>query len=356
MIDHTTEDNHPVGASESWPKIAPDARADAGPFELPHGKTGGAYVYFLGDSTGQRIKVGRSDRWKLDRLDEHEQGDVFGFGGNWKILALVRGGRTDERAIKTYFAKYRVAGLPRKKEVFHAAPLLSYVTWLRDNFFVSTTRDEFFSEIGQVEIDSNFWLPRDDRTSTRANAVDLLSSLDPWNILPSRRVTADDWYTKPEIIEKVTAALGGCIDRDPASHVQANMVVQARRFFTVGDETDRATRGGLRQDWGGRVFVNPPFEDWKHFVPKIVREADRCEAIIALGFTRTLSAKYFRPLLDRSDAMVLVTGRLTFWGMFSEAKSAPDGMFLLYMGPHVDRFLAVMTGLGACWVAARGAQ
>lgn len=58
-------------------------------------------------------------------------------------------------------------------------------------------------------------------------------------------------YTKPREIEPVRAALGGVIDLDPCSCELANRNVRAKRYFSAGDD-------GLRRDWGGRVWVNPP--------------------------------------------------------------------------------------------------
>ncbi len=62
----------------------------------------------------------------------------------------------------------------------------------------------------------------------------------------------DSWGTPSHIIEKCRNVLGE-IDLDPASNVEANKIVKARRIFTKEDNM-------LSQELRARtVFLNPPF-------------------------------------------------------------------------------------------------
>src|SRR6266567_8413556 len=61
----------------------------------------------------------------------------------------------------------------------------------------------------------------------------------------------DEWFTPVEIIEAVRDVLG-TIDLDPASCDEAQETVQATRYFTAEND-------GLKQEWAGRVWLNPPF-------------------------------------------------------------------------------------------------
>jgi hypothetical protein len=320
---------------KAWPMRAGNERSDYAPFK--RSEDGVGYVYVLGSFDGTRVKVGWSLKMTPHRLKQHLQGDAFGFGGNYTTLALVRGSRADEDAVHKYFAAHLVA----KKEVYDAAPLVPYITWLRDQYFVGTNWEEFQS--CQV-MDAQIWLPGPGKESERRSEASLLSMCDPWAVLPTRVITGDDYYTPEHFLACVRDALGGEIDLDPASHVMANTKVKAKRFFTKD-------QNGLAQTWGGRVYLNPPFSSWPLWVDKVLSEVDsgRVKSIVMLGATRTLTAQYFAPLLHRSLAMCIISGRTPFWGMLTDSDSPTDGHFLLYIGPDVPKFSRAVTSLGATW-------
>jgi len=325
---------------------AGNERSDYAPLECSEPTTGSGFVYFLGSANGERVKVGWSKSWR--RMKQHAQGNAFGEGGEFTILALVRAASQDcETRIHTYFRDCRVEAAG-KQEVYRTAGMLPYVAWLRDFYFVSTSHQEFEAGPGQALMDPSLWLPAPDRVSDRRSEATLLAAIDPWSILPSRVVTGDDYYTPPHIVECVRGALGA-IDLDPASHVAANEVIRARRFFT------RDQRGEL-QPWAGRVYLNPPFSDWPTWVPKVLQEVagGAVEAIVTLGASRTLTANYFQPLLKRADAFCVVGGRNPFWGLTVESESPTDGHFLLYIGADRERFRAAMAPLGKTWLSPLG--
>lgn len=314
-------------------------RSDYAPLQCSE-QTGLGFVYFLGSANGERIKIGWSLNTRASRLRQHAQGDAFGEGGDFRILALVRATKQAEGRLHSFFKPHLVA----KNEVYSAKPLIPYVTWLRDNYFVSTTLDEFQSESGQVTIDPQAWLPDVGRESNRSSELGLLTLCDPWSFLPSRIVTGDDYYTPAHYVECIRKALGGTIDLDPTSHVIAQQIVQAKRFFT------RDQRGEL-QPWSGRVYLNPPFSNWPVFVDHTLEElaSGRVTAMVCLGAVRTLTAQYFAPLLRRADAICIIAGRTPFWGIATTSDSPTDGHFLLYFGPDVDLFEASVDPLGATW-------
>lgn len=62
-----------------------------------------------------------------------------------------------------------------------------------------------------------------------------------------------EWYTPPEILQSARIAMGGDITLDPASSPEAQVNVQAKRFYTAKDD-------GLTKPWkAARIWCNPPF-------------------------------------------------------------------------------------------------
>lgn len=94
----------------------------------------------------------------------------------------------------------------------------------------------------------------------------------------------NEHYTPAFVVDAARTVLGR-IDLDPASCSLANRTVKADRYFTQRDD-------GLAQEWGGRVFLNPPggrvgcISGQKKWWRKLAAEyaAGRVTAAIYLGF------------------------------------------------------------------------
>lgn len=289
------------------------------------------------DDGGPRIKIGETHDFRK-RLNEHRK-PKFGREHKCEPLCVVRGNRADEQQLLRHFDAFRVNG---EKETFWPSPvLIDYIRWLRDQYFVWVPDDAqglAIDELEQLEqVDGDAWMPRDGRTKPGPRQLGMFPEFGTLN-LPPREITVDDFYTSSVIIESAREAMGG-IDLDPASHAVANKVVRAARFFTAGSN-------GLTHDWGGKVWLNPPFSQWKAWIPKIVNEwhSGRIEAMCILSATRTITAQYFADIHRYSSAICILHGRIPFCG--GRAASPDDGHAVFYMGQDTNRFRAGFDEIG----------
>lgn len=185
----------------------------------------------------------------------------------------------------------------------------------------------------------------------------------------------DEHHTPSEIIEAGRKVLNH-FDLDPASCAKANRIVQAEKYFTR--RTD-----GLKQQWHGRVFLNPPggkfalktelaksltkdqqkeirakhreeAETWGTrsralaWWKKLMKEhrAGRTTHALFLGFTLEI-LRSSQECLEGSalDFPICVPrDRLEFSG----AEDPTHGNVIVYIGPDADRFAKVFSQFGRC--------
>ena len=138
-------------------------------------------------------------------------------------------------------------------------------------------------------------------------------------------------YTPSWLVAAVRQVLGD-IDLDPASSKQANKVVKANAFFTK--QTD-----GLKRCWRGRIFLNPPFDNWPAWVAKLDREieARRVKQVILIG-PANLSA--YRCLLKRGGLLLVPNERPKYYDPGgNKLVDPPFGSLICYMGRSATRSL-----------------
>jgi phage N-6-adenine-methyltransferase len=141
-----------------------------------------------------------------------------------------------------------------------------------------------------------------------------------------------EWSTPPQIISRVERVLG-CIDLDPCSSVERT--ISATRVFNRDDD-------GLRQEWRGLVFMNPPYDDGiSKWVEKLLAEytADRTKQAIALIPART-ETQWFRLLRDHMVCFITE----------SAATMLPFPCAAVYMGPQMAVFEEEFQNIGDVWV------
>jgi hypothetical protein len=169
-----------------------------------------------------------------------------------------------------------------------------------------------------------------------------------------------EWYTPAKFVEAARATMGG-IDLDPASHEEANRVVNAARYFTADDD-------GLKQPWRGRVFLNPPGGLVGEFWAKLVAEYQACHVTQAVWIGYSLeqlqTLQCVGAALTPLDFPICVTNRriafveneqkrlarvakLLAAGKTPNQKSSPShGNYIAYLGAEPERFAAIFSQFG----------
>jgi len=286
------------------------------------------YVYFFQIDDDELIKIGYSSKHISKRQKELERGSAATLDRHvLRLLAWVHGSRADESGIHSYFAEELIR--VDSPEIFRASwRLTNYIRWLRDQFFVSTD-DTLPDRIATYDM----WRPENGRSKSPPS--DPLFPADKMEFTESV-FTGDDYYTPLEIVAAMHD-LFGRPDLDPASHVDANRHIKASRFFSKQDN-------GLDQTWYGKVWVNPPFSQWKLWAAKIAGESKRADEMCILSAMRTITSHQFQPVLAIADSICIIKGRLKFNGRGTE--SPDDGHCVIYSGRNTDKFRATFGQLG----------
>ena len=150
----------------------------------------------------------------------------------------------------------------------------------------------------------------------------------------------NEWYTPIEIIEMARVVMGG-IDLDPASCEEANKVVSATSFFTA--KTD-----GLKHDWHGRVWLNPPYSRdlMPAFVQKLLSEvnAGRVSQAIMLSHNNTDTA-WFHSVCSKISCVCFPKKRIKFYR--GKNVAAPvNGQAFFYIGKNSSQFYGEFSKMG----------
>ena len=126
----------------------------------------------------------------------------------------------------------------------------------------------------------------------------------------SPRNESVEWYTPPEIFE----ALDTTFDLDPCSPGEGLSFVPAKTHLTIVDD-------GLTTDWGGRVFMNPPYgRETKHWIDKFVEHGNG----IALVFART-DVAWFQDNAKHFDGILFISGRVRFYQGSKDIRGGTPG-------------------------------
>ena len=153
----------------------------------------------------------------------------------------------------------------------------------------------------------------------------------------------NEWYTPDEYIELAWDVLGE-IDLDPASCEFANRTIQAKQYFTVEQD-------GLRQDWRGRVWMNPPYsaELVQQFSAKFSAEYEKGnieEGIVLVN--NATETNWFIGLVKNAKAVCFPKGRIRYTSKNRESMAPLQGQAFLYFGNNADKFIDTFKTVGWC--------
>jgi phage N-6-adenine-methyltransferase len=151
----------------------------------------------------------------------------------------------------------------------------------------------------------------------------------------------NEWFTPEEYLVLVRDVLG-TIDLDPASHEEAQKLVQAERYYTKDDD-------GLQHEWHGRVFLNPPYAQplIAQFVGKMCAERRAGRVASGIMLTRNYTdTTWFREAISIADAICFTSGRIRFQQLDGELASPTQGQAFFYFGNDVERFLSGFAEIG----------
>ena len=147
-----------------------------------------------------------------------------------------------------------------------------------------------------------------------------------------------EWYTSLDILDRAREVMGD-FDLDPASSEMAQSHVNAAKYYTLDDD-------GLKKDWAGRIWLNPPFENVMvtRFINKLVRSPDVSE-YVCLTAAR-MANKWWKVLAEDADLFCMPAKRPKFWSPFTNKTSCPLPVMYWYRGPNQDRFRELFGKLG----------
>lgn len=138
--------------------------------------------------------------------------------------------------------------------------------------------------------------------------------------------SADDWTTPDDFYQLLDSEFGFTLD--PCCYAET---AKCARYFTKEDD-------GLRQDWTGSVFMNPPYgREIGAWVRKAYEAAQTtADVVVCLIPSRTCSQWWHRYCM-RAAEIRLVCGRLRFGGQKPEKDHDapfPNAVIVFRRGDH----------------------
>lgn len=306
------------------------------------------WVYIFGERSGADLKIGKTSAKRaaerLRAVNREQTTDE-----SYVCLAAIRGAAKDETYLKAHFSRHNKRK-GAKTEYFAPAPeLVGYAAWLRSQWFASADGQD--DQDGFYVPEPEAWTPDTGRyvpppTRDPAKLIqDYEASGGPlagtaWSWFPNPRASIQDYFTPSEIIDAARRAMGG-IDLDAASHWLANRRHKIKKYFT-------ASYSAFEHEWGGRVWLNPPYGDNARWWARVLEFVDSgaIEQICILSPVWAFNTNVAKPLIARSAAMVVLSPTPTFWGNSEGKEGTNQPHAIVYVGARKAAFLREMAPFG----------
>lgn len=123
--------------------------------------------------------------------------------------------------------------------------------------------------------------------------------------------TKDEWFTPKYIIDSL-----GPFDLDPCTSIKRPFDTAKKHY--CGDKG----QDGLESPWEGRVWLNPPYSNWKVWIKKLREHGNGISLIYAR--TDTIAFQNFVFGQDGGgccDAILFIKGRLKFQSAENDQKN-----------------------------------
>ena len=146
----------------------------------------------------------------------------------------------------------------------------------------------------------------------------------------------DEWYTPKEIIDAL-----GEFDLDPCAPVNP--------LWQTGKVMYDKNVDGLKQEWKGRVWLNPPYS--RPLIEKFISRMAEHGNGIALLFNRCDSKMFQDTIFEKATAMKFLRNRIRFYRQDGTRGDSPGcGSILIAFGEDNAEILRTFDYLvSRCW-------
>jgi phage N-6-adenine-methyltransferase len=216
----------------------------------------------------------------------------------------------------------------------------------RSRFLALTDAEDLTGMKQQRVSDLGRRLRQPDKYRERLLGAEFLAALlEAVDVRGTKGTGENEWFTPAEYIERARKVLGE-IDLDPASHPDAQRVVQAKQFITKHEHEEL---GGLGCEWAGNIWLNPPYAQplIDKFATKMAEEwrSGRISAAIMLTHNYTDTA-WFHRLAEAADAICFTRGRIKFYEPDGSVAAPTQGQAFFYFGAFVKLFAQEFASTG----------